>query len=426
MIRFVYPNVDNKGMFIGKACYLSYIENKKPPEINNEKPKKVDEEKTIVNLSQIYEVTSEFIGDNKIVRRDVYVYEYKNKSGKDFFGASQGLAYALALISRAFDCSWSTGRFYDIWCTGVISYNEQICKGEVNMVQRATFVPKLEAFLKSNDSLFVVPLTNMRDPRALEIIRENDVKVLSISDLRKNPNLDGISGKAIIEVKRKELNSLFEVLFKTPCSNNGENGVNKKILLAISTFFIFCFLIYVFISHPYSQNISNKNESGQGVAKNFPNTSDKNESEQIATDNFPIVGWSTWGGIKADGNIRNQKVVFNGDLSDGKAGGYVIERRSPFESFGGKVIEFKIDGSGNCTFSQYKMFKFQINDIPLSPKENERRNLNDPAYVNVGDGTVSFKLPALINKAEFVFYNSIIEELEISGKLVDYTDREFD
>ncbi len=130
---------------------------------------------------------------------------------------------------------------------------------------------------------------------------------------------------------------------------------------------------------------------------------------------FTIVGggWSAWGGLKAKGDIISQKVTFAGNIG---TGGYVIQRSEPFQDFSGKALKLRITGTESCSFHEYKLLKFEVNDSPLKPLEKEWINMGDKTYINAADGTVSFQLPPSINKMQFVFYNAKLKDLTISGE----------
>jgi len=129
---------------------------------------------------------------------------------------------------------------------------------------------------------------------------------------------------------------------------------------------------------------------------------------------FPICGWNSWGGVTVSEDMEKQTVVFSGSFTD--AAGWVIESDLPF---GGKVLKLNIVGSKNCKLDRQKLFKFEVNDQPLTPIEKGRINLSDKTYINGGDGTVSFRLPSPVKKLQFVFWKATLKDLKISGALSD-------
>ena len=133
---------------------------------------------------------------------------------------------------------------------------------------------------------------------------------------------------------------------------------------------------------------------------------------------FPIIGgWNTYGGLEV--NIldnKEQRIAFNGQFTS--AAGYVKEIPSGFP-FGGKILTLNIENSAQSLLDQNKMFKLEANGQALRPQESDRINSNDADYVNSGDGTISFQLPDQLTKLEFVFWNSNLNNLTISGTLSD-------
>jgi len=135
---------------------------------------------------------------------------------------------------------------------------------------------------------------------------------------------------------------------------------------------------------------------------------------------FPICGWTKWinppnsGSINVSEDWSNRSITLSGKFTEDA--GYVVER--DFD-FGGKTLTLEIFGTKDCTFDSGKLFKLEVNGRgnALIPIEKGRKNVNDPDFINPGDGSVSFKLPENVKKIEFVFWKADLKNLKISGKL---------
>jgi len=138
------------------------------------------------------------------------------------------------------------------------------------------------------------------------------------------------------------------------------------------------------------------------------------EKSVLNIELFPIRGWSSWGGVSVSEDVINQGVTLSGNFTS--TAGWVTE--GDF-SFSGKVLKLNISNSQNCELDHQKLFKFEVNDKPLTPIEKERINQNDREYINTDDGTVSFSLPSPVKKMQFVFWNATLKDLKISGILTD-------
>ncbi|MDJ0580242.1 hypothetical protein [Crocosphaera sp.] len=124
-------------------------------------------------------------------------------------------------------------------------------------------------------------------------------------------------------------------------------------------------------------------------------------------------GWTAYGGLEVKRDPTSQRLTFNGNLLGG-SGGYVKEHSSLL-SFSGRKLTLTVVNSGNSSFDANKMFKLEANGQPVIPQEQGRINTNDTSFVNAGNGTISFKLPNDLTKLEFVFWNTNLNDLTISG-----------
>ncbi|MEB3340533.1 hypothetical protein [Okeania sp.] len=120
--------------------------------------------------------------------------------------------------------------------------------------------------------------------------------------------------------------------------------------------------------------------------------------------------------IKVTKNQEEQYIILNGTFP--KAAGYVTgEIGGNILPFAGKNLTLTIEGSGNSTFDNDKMFRLEANDRPLEPEENSNsitRNLGNK-FINARDGNVTFKLPSNLTKLNLVFWNATLNDLKISG-----------
>lgn len=120
--------------------------------------------------------------------------------------------------------------------------------------------------------------------------------------------------------------------------------------------------------------------------------------------------WVNGGNISVKQDEANQTISIDGHFSD--SAGYVIQRNMPI---GGRVITLHISGSSKCILSGDKLFKLEVNDVPVSPIERNRINIDDPNYVTPRDGKISFKMPRTVNKFQIVFWNATLKKLSIKG-----------
>lgn len=129
---------------------------------------------------------------------------------------------------------------------------------------------------------------------------------------------------------------------------------------------------------------------------------------------FSLIGWTRWGYLQVDENKDKSKVIFNGYF-DGAAG-YVQEGNY---TFGGNILVLNISGSTRGEYTGDMLLKFQANDRPLKPLDETRVSKYESTYINVKDGPVSFRLPTDLRKLEFVFFSAKLNELTISGNIVE-------
>lgn len=123
---------------------------------------------------------------------------------------------------------------------------------------------------------------------------------------------------------------------------------------------------------------------------------------------FRLDNWDKWGNIKIVSKKANT-IVINGRCD--RTSGYVVERDIAFSN---NTLVLSISNSSASQFDHKKMFKLEINNKAIRPIEKDRININDPEYINSGDGRVSFRIPIRVQKIQLIFYNAVLKDLEIS------------
>jgi hypothetical protein len=120
-----------------------------------------------------------------------------------------------------------------------------------------------------------------------------------------------------------------------------------------------------------------------------------------------------YGGITVNRDTNNQKITLNGTFSS--AAGYAIEKDPALSSLGGRALTLRVEGTTNSSFDEGKLFKLAVNGEAVEPTDASRRSSNDPDYITVQEGSVSFQqLPDEVDKIELVFWNASLNNLEIS------------
>lgn len=126
---------------------------------------------------------------------------------------------------------------------------------------------------------------------------------------------------------------------------------------------------------------------------------------------WSFLNWSTWGGIRALVFSSDcSRIVINGAINT--AAGLVVKKQFNWEF---KTLRLDVKGSRLSSFNQKKMFKLQINDEPLLPLEPTLSNANDPEYLNPGDNSFRYQLPAYVNKIDLIFYCARLNNFKIRG-----------
>ncbi len=221
MIRFVYPNIDEDDCFAGCGRFLTtrgyYPEVEKGYELADP---------NIGNLSQIMTAASMLAPES--FDSDRNVYEYRDDPDSLYLGDSLGLAYLLSLIKRSRLTVWDKrGISADIWCTGVIDIVDN--RPFLKNVFHNLFDIKLKAFLNSEDSLFILPVANLK-PGHNELFEENHVAVISLSQFSECPVDEILKTKTVLKVHGHEITLLTDTLFKKPSffSHKRDSNVSCK------------------------------------------------------------------------------------------------------------------------------------------------------------------------------------------------------
>ena len=214
MIRFVYPNVNTAGQFVGCGRYLTAR-----PGADALTSEYTVAHPNVGHLSKI--TTAASLLAKESFDSELEVYECKDEPSVPYLGDSMGLAYLLALIHRSRTTVWGrSGQSPDVWCTGSIDVVGD--KPLLNNVYRNLFTVKLQAFLNDeHDELFIVPVANI-EARHRELCRANGVKMRSLeSDSASLPTGLGELKKSILLVHGHELEALIRVIFGSSCSGEG-------------------------------------------------------------------------------------------------------------------------------------------------------------------------------------------------------------
>lgn len=216
MIRFVYPNVNERFQFAGCGRFLTTIPSdpllKSSYHLANP---------NVGHLSKITTAAAFFARDSFETEQEVY--ECQDDPMTYYCGDSMGLAYLLSLIKRSRPLRWGdlNGFPFDIWCTGTIEiYGE---KPYVGNVYQNLFDKKLEAFLQDpHDMMFIVPVANLK-PAHTDLFDAYNV-VVCTPDLLQTCSLQNMrQGKIIIKVHGDELERLVENIF-LPSSRSLKNA----------------------------------------------------------------------------------------------------------------------------------------------------------------------------------------------------------
>ena len=213
MIRFAYPNIINNDDFAGCGRYLTTD----PNNFSIPPGHKLSDNPEVGNLSDIIEAVSLLAPE--AFDSPLKIYEYKDVPSTPYKGASMGLAYFLALLRCASPLRWDENGYKgDIWCTGRIELagNELFLKAVFSNL----FPYKLQAFLRDTTArIFFIPLANMPFPSDdKRLFETQQVRVLSVEQLKDFSLADLDKGKTIVRIQAKELEALVGVLFSRASS----------------------------------------------------------------------------------------------------------------------------------------------------------------------------------------------------------------
>lgn len=208
MIRFAYPNIDENNQFTGCGRYLATSAD------DSELGKGYElADPNVGHLSQITTAASMLAPESFDTEQNVY--EHRDDPSSPYLGDSMGLAYLFALIKRSRMTKWEkAGVSSDIWCTGAVDI-----VGEYPFLKNVfqnLFDIKLRAFLESGDSLFILPVANLKPAHNNILFEEKHVSVLSLSRFRECSPEELFGRKTVLKVHGHELEELVSLVFDSP------------------------------------------------------------------------------------------------------------------------------------------------------------------------------------------------------------------
>ena len=208
-MHFAYPNINTRHketIFIGCGRFVAAPESP-GADYHDAAPKLTH------SLEILFEAAAHFAPE--ALENHCRVYEKQDQPGQAYQGNSMGLAYLLALISRArrFALTDAPG---DIWSTGeIVRQPHSETRFFLRPVAHADFQKKLEAFLAPDnpDHLFLAPFANIADQydalsRRINVLRVTKGRSLAPEQLR--------SAKTIALIDETELQQVIDLLFIAP------------------------------------------------------------------------------------------------------------------------------------------------------------------------------------------------------------------